>query len=129
VAKKQPPEMGRTPADTTYKKKLTRMPITFTNLPILKPTTMTNIDYEKENGIINLDEKIRETEYIIPKIHRKDKLRYHIIKLQYQRINIAMKSDEQLMEMDDNDIIEKLTNFTGVMNFWSSLNFNERFAK
>ena len=59
-------------------------------------------------------------------MRKKDKNRYPIIKEQFKGCKIQIKSEEELIEMDDNDIIGKLINFTGVLNLWTSINLQDR---
>ena len=62
----------------------------------------------------NLYKIISENQEIKTKVRKKDRLKYPIIKQQFKGSVIAIKSEEELIKMDDNEIIGKLINFTGV---------------
>ena len=77
----------------------------------------------------NLYGMISENQEIKTKVRKKDRFKYPIIKQQFKGSVIAIKSEEELMKMNDNEIIGKLINFTGVLNLWSSLTLQDRLLK
>jgi len=51
----------------------------------------------------------------------------NLIKPLYKKVLRKPICDEDLKELDDNEIMDNLVNFTGVLNLWHSLSFQDRF--
>jgi len=113
--------------DPLYQRKASKQIILSSRNPTLKSVaSFAEMEFAHVFNNPNIDKKIRDSECVItPKIKR-EKIKIAIINPDFQKTNKKPKTDEELKDMDDNDIIEQLINFTGVMNLWYCLNLQER---
>ena len=97
--------------------------------PTMRSTSL--FDEETANGInlFNLNQIILESQCCVSpttKKTHKEKKTIHIIKTSYKKIMKKPKTLEELKEIDDNEIINLLCNFPGVLNLWYSLPNKDR---
>lgn len=109
-----------------YKRRHTKQMIAISNSPnhspVLKSITIIN-DLEFKNVFknYNIQERVLECHqsFIEPK-NNTPLMTSAFLKKK------ALKTEEEFTQMDDNDIINELTNFTGVMRLWHSMSLNEK---
>ena len=126
VSINKPSKEGRKNMQTNLRKKQT-MHI-FAN-DLLKPLTSVSEIGDPDNFVVSythLHRMLQENQPSIHNMRKKDKYKYPIIKEQFKSCEIRIKSEEELIEMDDNEIIGKLLNYTGLLNLWSSLHLQDR---
>ena len=114
---------GRKNMQTNLRKKQTMY--TFAT-DLLRPLTSVSEIGDPDNFVVSYTHLNRMLQENQPYVRKKDKYKYPIIKEQFKNCKIQIKSEEELMEMDDNEIIGKLINFTGLLNLWSSLHLKDR---
>lgn len=70
-----------------------------------------------------LDKNMLESQIATSPSNKKNKenLQIPMMKENYLKILGHPKTDEEIKELDDNDIIDKLTHFTGFLKIWNSL--------
>lgn len=103
--------------------------ITISKLPILKSiAALENNEFKNVFKNKNIEERVRESQYCLdPKKNRNKEISGTILlKPNALKNSNELKTEEELTLMDDNEIIEELTNFTGVMQLWYSMSLNER---
>ena len=133
LAQRKASEGDRKITDPVYQRKETKQMINvnfITRLPTLKSTaTIIDSEFKTVFKNQNLDERMRDSQYCITPQTKKEKIEKLIAPIIRPDIKntLKQKNDEELKQLDDNEIIEELTNFTGAMNLWYSLNLQERF--
>lgn len=133
LAQRKASEGDRKMTDPVYQRKETKQMINvniITRLPTLKSTaTIHDLEFKTVFKNQNLEQRMIESKYCVTPQSKKEKMEKSIAPLIRPDIKnkLKQKTDEELKQLDDNEIIEQLTNFTGVMNLWYSLNLQERF--
>lgn len=114
--------------DPTYRKQTTRPTISYLALPTIRTDliTYTEDDETNEQQFQRLERKIQETMITISPTNKNRKT-VAILKPNFLKVSNKVKNRSALLNMDDIEIIDKLSNFTGVLNLWYCLSINERF--
>ena len=130
VSKVKPQKQGREVMETNLKQsKNFRSSTTLQKIqPLTSFVEIGESDFFFVNHT-NLYGMISENQEIKTKVRKKDRVKYPIIKQQFKGSVITIKSEEELIQMDDNEIIGKLINFPGVLNLWSSLTLQDKLLK
>ena len=106
--------------DPIFKKSQAKHLNTLVQMPTLKTIATGNESPRK------IDEMGESDGYNLASPRRKNK--YPMIKLEF--ITAHTKKPlrfEELKKMDDNELIQLMCNFTGLLNIWNSLHANDRF--
>ena len=107
--------------------------MTFTKLPTLRTLVSIREIYQRNSEInyASFDKKFAESQKMgSPKRLKQSQTQESVvllIKPNYQKVLRRPICDEDLKELDDNEIMENLINFAGVLNLWRSLSFQDRF--
>jgi len=129
VAQKKAYRGSRSTSNSVYQKKNSKSIVLLETIPTLSKKSKANFDeteLQKLFKIDNLDQRIRESQFFIFSKLKREEIKVPMIKPEFFRSDKMQNQDEELKELDDNDIIGYLTNFSGVLNLWYSLKFRER---
>lgn len=129
--KRNDDEFVRPTSDPIFRRKMSRAAISFAKLPTLKTEMMVHYDEEtKEMNMHTLERRLQEScPALSPR--RKGAITLAnpipLVKQNFMKVNRFIKNEEDLYELDDNEIIDKLSYFTGILNLWYALSLYERY--
>lgn len=128
--KKNDDEFIRQANDPIFRRKNSRPMISLAKLPTLKTEIMVNHeDEQKEMNMFTLERRLQEScPALSPR--RKGAITLGnpipLVKQNFMKLHRFIQNEEELYELDDNEIIDKLSNFTGILNLWYTMSLYER---
>ena len=125
IAVKNPDEGERRMSNPIYQKKISQRMMTLTKC--LPSSSIKGLESQSALDFTNLEQRIRDSHYFKGPNKKKEKLIIPVIKPYFLKKTQTATNDDELKQMDDNEIIGNLTNFTGVMNLWYSMSLQDRF--